>query len=183
MSQGRVLVDMDGVLTGMHQAILDHHNLPEPDAWPDTSNSIIDFFGMDYAQIWEGIGEDWWAGLPKTDDADQIISIILKHTQNVFLVTKPVLTAGASGKIQWIRKHFPAFEKSFFLTPCREEMADKWTILVDDQSENVDLFNHRGGHGILLGRPWNRKLKSNPNEFVEEFREKWYCIGRNFVRK
>lgn len=160
----RCLVDMDGVIADIVPAWLSYRGKKMPQPWPDGNYNMAEIFNIPPELVWRGCDEDWWEELPKTADADAILDIVESRfaSEDIYIVSKPVIDDGATGKLRWLQRHYPRFLGRYLLTPCREILANDETILIDDSSENIDLFNRNGGRGILLPRPWNRRFaKSN----------------------
>jgi hypothetical protein len=160
----RCLVDMDGVIVDLVGAWLSYRGRKMPQPWPDGNYNMAEVFDISPELVWRGCDEDWWEELPKTTDADLILDIVERRfaAEEIYIVTKPVVSDGATGKLRWLQRHYPRFLDRYILTPCREVLANDETILIDDSSANTDLFNRCGGRGILLPRLWNRRFaKSN----------------------
>jgi 5'(3')-deoxyribonucleotidase len=157
-------VDMDGVIADIVPAWLSYRGLRMPERWPDGNYNLAEIFNIPPALVWRGCDEDWWENLPKTPDADRIIDIVERRfaLREIYIVSKPVVNDGATGKLRWLQRHYPRFLGRYLLTPCREVLANAEAVLIDDSSENIDLFNRCGGRGLLLARLWNRRFaKSN----------------------
>ncbi len=159
----RFLVDMDGVVVDFINPFFRKLGVKMPEHWPDGEYSPEKLFDLTEEQVWNGIGELWWRQLPKTEEADEIIFHLHTYTDQVYFVTRPQRWAGATAKIKWISDFYPGMANRFILTPHRELLANDDTILIDDQSNNIDLFNAHGGRGILMPRYWNRNKKHMNN--------------------
>lgn len=160
----KCLIDMDGVIVDLVPAWLRYRGFKMPQPWPDGEYDLTKIFDIRAEHVWAGCDEDWWENLPPTQEAGELMALVADHFDHsdVYIVTKPVTEAGATGKLAWLRKHYPAFLDRYIMTPCRHLLANRDTILIDDQSTNVDLFNQHGGYGVIVPRLWNHEFeKSN----------------------
>lgn len=149
-------IDMDGVLVDLVPAWLKIKGFEMPSQWPGGEYYLHKIFPISREDIWKGCDEEWWANLPKTGIANELLSFVECHSDEVYLVTNPVVEEGATGKILWIERNYPQHINRFMMGPCRYLLARNDRILIDDQDNNIDLFNQHGGRGILLPQPWNR---------------------------
>lgn len=106
---------------------------------------------------------DFWETIPKTKEADEILSVCKKHFGNeVYLLTKPPRNPLAyAGKAKWVCEHFPKMYRYLFVGPKKYAFAHPGSVLVDDNEENCDLFmnppnNKPGGTAVILPRRGNK---------------------------
>jgi hypothetical protein len=77
---------------------------------------------------------------------------------NVCILTSPCRTAGCTdGKLDWVAKHFPSFQRRVLLGSAKHFCAHPKALLVDDHDENVAEFRRAGGVGLLVPQPWNER--------------------------
>ena len=150
-----ILLDMDGVLVDFVGGAYKHHRRPMPDAVPW---KIWETMGIDEKEFWEPLGYDFWAGLDWTPDGKELVHNLqaMVGVHRIALLTSPCLTPGcAEGKLAWIKRHLPQFERQYLLGPAKQFAAGPGKILVDDHYPNVEKFREAGGQAVLVPRPWN----------------------------
>lgn len=173
----RAFIDMDGVLVDLLPAWLKLKGLKMPNPWPDGVYDLKKIFSIEDHNIWDGCDEKWWAELPPTPDAAEIVKTVEGYVGLIYLITNPIVIAGASGKIQWISKNFPRFAMRWMMGPCRTTLANDETILIDDESKNIDSFNQSGGRGITLARKWNNRFAQSASTVPDLNRRLGNCIS------
>ena len=112
----------------------------------------------------------FWAELEWTDDGPEILRLVIGEfgRSNVVLLTDPSdFDAAAVGKLQWVRRNVPWLRVYICnaTRPCSREwigslkafLANRDTVLVDDNDQYVEAYKDRGGPAILLPRPWNSR--------------------------
>jgi hypothetical protein len=188
----KIFLDMDGVVadftagtdrlypeTNLSQS--KYQNLRGDEAW-----NILDRCDVSPQEFWGSMDKAFWAGLPKTHEADEIFKLCSYYVgrENICFLTSPCLTDGCSdGKREWAYTYFPgvpiiltmsACTKSGFPSyPPKSFMANPNGILIDDHTKNVREWNKLGGVGFLVPRPWNQcwpnenSLLSRMSDFLE----------------
>jgi 5'(3')-deoxyribonucleotidase len=151
----RIIIDMDGVIADFVKGwrklkALDHTPI----------NTIYDMcahHGIDETEFWKDIDQDFWANLPKTPEADELISMITVkyHASMICITSKGPVPGGEEGKFRWIRHHYPYLSAHVMFGYGRHFFANKKALLIDDCEDNVTLFRSYGGNAVLLPRPWN----------------------------
>jgi hypothetical protein len=165
----RVMCDLDGVVADFHSAVAELHGkkLPYEDGLVgDEAWCLPELWGMSDAEFYNPLGYDFWRNMPETDEAESIVGLLSYHfgRHNICFLTSPVLTEGCiEGKRDWGREHYPDIPMLVSITakeskiPPKQFCADPDTLLIDDASANVDMFEKGRGIAYLLPRPWNRK--------------------------
>lgn len=163
----KCFVDLDGVLANFVGGAAAWHGLPNPyeinphaeayDCW--------DLMGLTEDEFWAPLGEEFWVNLEPLPDAGEI----LYHAENRFgrenvcFLTSPCKAHSrcASGKVQWIQKHYPEYARRFLIGPPKYFCAHENAVLIDDYDVNCQKFADHGGHAVLVPRPWNalRRIK------------------------
>lgn len=107
---------------------------------------------------WSQFGADFFADAEWTPDGKDILSAVgsIVGEENVRICTSPTYeTTSAAGKLAWIRRNLPTYERRYVLTPDKWLLAAPDRVLIDDCDTEVELFREHGGHAILVARPWN----------------------------
>lgn len=159
----KCFIDVDGVVANFVEGCCQLYGM-SADSWPKGEYSFPYAMLGEPSEdaVWDMIsnqGASFWRGLPLMPDANEIV----KHCELVFgsdncaFLTSPPKSSpwAATGKLQWVKRHFPKYNRRVLIGACKEFCAHKDAVLVDDYAVNVDKFNAHGGHGILLPRWWN----------------------------
>jgi hypothetical protein len=175
-----ILLDVDGVLADTVGALVAYHDDRDPDVrgwWPRGEYSIEKVLGLTAAELWGPCGRGFWATLPMTSHALELIELCRSWPGGFMLATSPLSGEHAgpcvAGKLAWIQRHFGEGFRDYMIGSNKHVMArHPGAILIDDFEGNVDKFNDHGGRGILFPAPWN-KLHSiaNPLAHVRQMLE------------
>ena len=162
----RVHLDLDGVLTDFVDAVARFH---KKDPSLVVKYGLEECWGMDSKTLWEPLGYDFWANLPLTKEAHQIMDLCEEAVgrDSIFISTSPCLTKGSvEGKLDWVRKHFPDLARRTSVNKDKHGSASPFSLLIDDTKYKCDEYVAWGGHAFLFPRPWNemRHLAHDPLE-------------------
>jgi hypothetical protein len=170
-----ILLDMDGVIVDFVKAACEAHGKPNPYEHGESGYDMpskmgmtdVEFWGGDLAMLW------WWAELPWTADGAAILVAAKNFVgkDNIYLATSPTLAPGScSGKLLWVQKNLPEYQRRLMIGPCKYLMARPDHILIDDSDANVTKFREAGGHAILVPRPWNSGTGDPIERVLDELR-------------
>jgi 5'(3')-deoxyribonucleotidase len=162
-------IDMDGVLTDLIKAICARHNVPNPYLYSTDYIGIWDtacVLGMSNTQFWSVTeSHEFWANLPKTPWADEIISRAVKSYgwDRMRICSSPALSHWSwSGKAAWIRKWYPKLSRKMrLMTDSKFELAKPGRMLLDDKPSAVYDWVGAGGCGIVIPADWNGASSGN----------------------
>lgn len=158
MSQPVCFLDMDGVLADFVGGVLEFYKKDVP--YREIKWDFFDQLGFKGKEklFWEPLGYEFWKSLKPTEECFKIVSVVEKFFgDRVAILTSPCQTDGCvQGKIDWIKKHLPKYERRLLVGPCKSLLGAGSKLLIDDHDKNVDDFIQEDGHAILLPRPWNR---------------------------
>lgn len=162
----KCLLDLDGVLVDFVGGAAKLHGFDPALAvrWDFMAD-----VGLTQNQFWSPLGEDFWANLPWMPDGMRILAIVEKAfgPENVCLLTSPCDTDGCmQGKLRWIRKHLPVYNRRYLMGSAKEFCASRDSLLIDDSDSNTTKFATAGGWGVLVPRPWNVLAGRDPVEWV-----------------
>jgi 5'(3')-deoxyribonucleotidase len=179
-----IFLDLDDVLNTLAPCVLnavgcpiesnDYSKIPREFgfAMEKVANYMI---GTKYTwkTFWNTIPQQVWANVPRSDFFDWIIKAceIAVGQKNVFIATRPTDEPDcAAGKMEWMHTNLPSWlHRQFVITPCKWLLAQSYTLLIDDLDDNVTRFQKRGGHAILVPRPWNwLHSRGNPQPCIAE---------------
>lgn len=179
----KVFLDLDGIIADFTAGYCELHKVENPFAADrtfrgDEAWDVIKQTGLTPEEFWAPMGRDFWAGLPKTEEADEIIEELDVRVglENVCFLSTPCMTEGCeAGKRDWIRQHYPGIPALFSVTAKgapvgpKEFCAAPNAILIDDHTPNIQKWTEAGGIGFLFPRPWNQLHAWEPLAMVELF--------------
>jgi 5'(3')-deoxyribonucleotidase len=154
MTNKRIFVDMDGVLTDFVGSVCKLFNYN--DAWPYGEYDINKVIGQSIWPRLEQEGRKFWSEMDKTDECNDLMSMLVG--KDYYICTSPTMDPqSAAGKLEWLRKYFPhAFKnRRFVITPWKHFLTGTGNVLIDDSDDQIASWKKAGGIGILLPRPWN----------------------------
>jgi hypothetical protein len=174
---------MDGVVADVMRGASEFHKLPCPYRVGGHRGELVydpcPLVGMDSETFWGPLDQDFWAGLPKTEEADRIVDLALRTfgKDGVCFLTSPTKYQGcADGKRAWAERHYPEIP---VLLSCRSRAGapPKWfcaspeSLLIDDYAGNCREFQRFGGRVWLAPRPWNDRHSDEPRllDLLREF--------------
>lgn len=153
-----IYLDVDGVLANFNKPACEVLGEPYPPAkwcWyknvPNGFNKLNKLCTFDF---WENL--EWMSGGKLIlGEVCEFFNFNIKN--NIYLLTTPMPNPeSATGKWQWIKKNLPDFYSQTIITQAPKKLLAKPnTILIDDNTKNVDEFRQAGGQTILVPRPWN----------------------------
>src|SRR3972149_7518710 len=169
-----IWLDIDGVLADFVSGAIKLHKLNITQEEVSDFDLLENIVGKN--KFWDTIdeaGEDFWENLKLYPYAKRLVSYleILSGT-DVFFLTAPCLSPYSySGKIKWAKKHFSKFVNSrrILIFPYKELIAGPDRILIDDKLSNIQKWTQKGGHGIIVPRPWNTWDQLAPKSEKEIF--------------
>jgi len=174
----RVLLDMDGVLVDCWGGVRHRHGV-DPDPYEDPSNLgnsawWSDLLGIPADDLFPDLGVEWWAGLDPLPGWRSIVAAVesLVGPENVCILTSPTrFDAGDcyEGKLWWIKRHLPGYERRFMVGKPKQFCAAPWSLLVDDDERNCQAFSEAGGVSLLVPAPWNKLHALDRLEAVERW--------------
>ncbi len=161
----RCLIDMDGVIADFHLNCAKAHGKEICNIKTDTW-ALEDALGFTQPW-WIHCDREFWATLPKTHEADQIINLVEFYfdCDEICFVTSPPSAHGAPlhydseayyGKKLWLADNYPAKGFGFGYTSDKHFYAAPNAYLLDDSNSNIEKFEAVGGHGIIVPRLWNK---------------------------
>lgn len=169
----KVALDMDGVLVNFNKGASDKHGIPLTDE--PYSCSLQRHWNLSQKEFWGKLeGFDFWDSLEWMPDGKDILSTIeeLVGKENIAICTSPCRDPMClAGKYSWIRREIPYLERKMIVTPIKFWVADKNTILVDDNPEKIHDFQLAGGHGCLVPRLWNPNRDYQAKSYIAGFIE------------
>lgn len=153
-----VYLDVDGVLASFNKAMYQVFGLPYSyhfiEKWHwfptihQTTETVSAKCTFDVVSNFEWI-----------HDGRTIFDLVATkfNQKNIYLLTTPMPNVEfASGRWAWIKKHLPDFYWQTIICPAPKKLLAKPdTLLIDDNTKNVDEFRQAGGQTILVPRPWN----------------------------
>jgi 5'(3')-deoxyribonucleotidase len=170
----KIFVDMDGVVCDFTGAALKLHGI-EYDPWADRDNlgqySMEKLIEISIGDFWKKIDENtcqFWRDMEKTKEADKLIKYLESKIspENIYFLSSPAMDPSCyKGKVEWIRKHYPKYQRRLILTPYKYLLATPNRILIDDADKNIDLWETHKGKAVTVPRAWNSAYFHRHNTF------------------
>ena len=180
----RCFLDIDGVLcdwTGtMHRRLgiaYDYANWPYakgPDGWYWHND-----LGWSFDAVSQLCDFEFWVNASETHDGREIMTIVRRYFElnEITLLTAPMPNVmSASGKVEWVRRHYPEFERRMMVCTASKAIlaALPGSLLIDDGPCNIRDWTAAGGRAITVPRWWNTEhhLALKSASVVEKHLEK-----------
>lgn len=176
----KIFCDLDSVLCSFSEGcrkIFSHY--PEEHL---PLNDIIAHLEVSTKEFWDTIDsykEDFWCGLEPEEWAEELVEIIKFYDPNFIVLTSPSRSHfAASGKVLWLQKFFKSKKFSnYIITPAKNKqlLANKKSVLIDDNDKNCEQFRSRLGYTVLFPRIWNKNHELE-NEKIEHTKKQLQLI-------
>jgi 5'(3')-deoxyribonucleotidase len=157
-----ILLDLDGVLAMFVKSAMSALNITDYSV-PRGVHPIEKWNGVNVTteQFWKAIdngGESFWENLEKYPWADDLLNYCERKGSTFFLTAPSRNPNCSSGKMKWIKKHYPHMTRRTILTAHKYLLAAPERLLIDDTEDKVDSFTQWGGNGLLFPQLWNRDV-------------------------
>lgn len=163
-----IFLDLDGVLADFVSSALRALGR-EIDLNQRVEYSIENWFGISSREFWETIdsfGEEFWSEMELYPWAKDMVKR-LEKTADTYILSSPSRNpVSSSGKVAWVRKHFPSLRSKIILTKHKHLLSSAGRFLIDDSEHKINPFVKAGGGGFLFPQPWNSAFV--PNLMAEE---------------
>jgi len=157
-----VMIDLDGVLVQWIGAVCGLSNIDINDedirAELKAGEYVCDLGIITEEDMWSKIekeGTEWWENLELFPWTKKLVEEMEKLGQVYFLTSPGECTTAPSGKMAWIKKHFPDYITKFICVKDKWLCAAKNRILIDDSEKKIRKFREYNGHAFL----WPNDLK------------------------
>lgn len=163
MQIDKVFVDMDGVLFNFVGALaplldMDEHELSSK-LFLNQTYDISNATGIKWRFITNLINsreEYFWSSLKPYPWAHDLVLELQEKFSKVYITSDPGnFVHSAHGKLACIRNNFGIDFKNYALLPYKHLLADRHSLLIDDNRNNVSSFKRSGGYAVLFPQPWN----------------------------
>ncbi|MBN2618175.1 MAG: hypothetical protein JXR64_07655 [Spirochaetales bacterium] len=172
-----IYLDLDGVCSNFIKSAIIANNLnfnSTVELWKRDYKgqfSAFKVFGISNSEFWKNIelqGEEFWSEMEEYSWFFPLYNRLKDYGEVIFLTSPSQSPLSHSGKIKWIQKRFTKNFKDYIITPRKELLANKNSILIDDYPENILNFENSGGKGILFPQFWNSIIDvENKLEYIE----------------
>jgi hypothetical protein len=170
-----IFLDLDGVIRDFSAGLIDHFDMDYTTedicSWGYSIDKVREKYGFSFLEFWENLPEEFWANIPKTPEADEVLEIV--KPLNPIIFTSPGYPHGASGTYEWILRNLPDYKKRWIIGTNKALLAGPHTrpnLLIDDYDKNAQQFFGAGGDIILFPRPWN-SLHSLSDDPIGELKD------------
>lgn len=160
----KILVDMDGVVADFVKHVCNLMDFPDPFLNPANWGDFY-AFGKDSRFDWGLLEYDFWASVPLTPEADELVELLelTFGRENIAFFSSPTDNVGCMpGKVKWIEENFPQHRNRFIFGKAKHFAAHPQALLIDDKDANIQDFQAHGGGTLLFPRRWNRWYPVTP---------------------
>lgn len=157
-----IFLDLDGVLVDLFSGIENKFSLKSGSLYKSKyAHDIHLELKMTEEDFWDKLDTvDFWQSLPKFPHSDDLVMACINSPYKTNILTAPSKIAlnCASGKLEWIEKHYPFFIKEgrVTITNNKSLLAGPSRVLIDDTSKKIREFVENGGRGILFPQQYNK---------------------------
>lgn len=175
-----IYLDMDGPLASWTRGVFKLFGINDKTEIDVKSwNGVGSMVDGGLEAVWEAIrkaGEKFWRELPIQPWARKLFSRLNQMNSDIIVLTSPDWTpASYSGKVKWIRKHFPELgSDQLILAQDKHLLSSARCMLIDDKPENIINFEAVGGHGVLFPMPHNNEKIDSKKAHVKQI-DKMVC--------
>jgi len=155
-----VLFDLDGTLADFVGGAAKRHGkkftMADVTAWDFISGWGFD--GVHDPRFWDPLSNfEFWEGLQPLRDGMRLFRAIADSVprENIGFLTSGDVAGCVDGKLAWIKKHLPGWEKHAFVGSAKFFFGAGGNVLVDDYDGHAAAFTARGGKFVTVPRPWN----------------------------
>jgi 5'(3')-deoxyribonucleotidase len=158
-----IYLDCDGVLANWTSEANEWLGLPKNAPWTEWDGSGIDWERLDDAMS----NVSFWKDMEVLTGAKKLYNN-LKRLGKVQICTRPFPHPNCLyGRAVWLQEHFGITPKDTIYIHDKWHLANRDSILIDDNTENCSLFKNYGGYAILYPQLYNTsKQHSDKVEYV-----------------
>ena len=164
MAEMTVYLDLDGVLCDTITEMFRRFGRGKTPKLMEGSYDTSTVLGI--PDPWSQFGADFFDLADWTPDGRDILAAVeeVAGKENICICTTPTYEPdSAAGKLRWIRKNLPEYQRRYVLTREKWRLARPNSILIDDCEEVCRSFRDDAGQRqswergrtILVPRPWN----------------------------
>jgi 5'(3')-deoxyribonucleotidase len=175
-----IMIDIDGVLNNLNEAVLDVYNEDAKDNLTTddiTEYYIENFVKPEFKDNFNNyfVDKRVWKRIKVIDYCQEIIEKLNNERYNIIFVTATECE-NMTKKRNWLQRNFPFIQNmrsKFFL--CTNKQLIRADIAIDDGLFN--LIGDRTYHSICLNKPYNQTNESIPNFYrVNNWKEVYDTI-------
>jgi len=154
-----ILLDMDEVLADFVGGALRANGWPPEDPRTPGQWDLVEAMGIDEKEFWKPIwldGADFWFNLGVLPQAREVVELVTSFGEDWLIVSSPppppvFVPEVYRGKHTWLVWNFPGTEERLVVLPRERKcsLANRETVLIDDNPKTIKQFNNAGGVGIL----------------------------------
>lgn len=167
-----ILLDMDGVLSNICDALGRLHNIPVEKRYGTYNMETLT--DLSYEEFWSLVAAEgfaFWEDIRPFSWTKELYRLAKDFCPNVFICSTPLYSgSSAAGKIEWLNKHLHNPFRNYILTPHKYLLAKPSAVLIDDCDSQTVKFAAAGGLAITFPWPYNCNHASTDDdrlEFVE----------------
>lgn len=176
MSNIKFYFDLDDVFCDFTGGIAKLFNLDKQELINKSKDNDLENIIDGFWRKLDEWGLYFWSDLELNKETLNLWNDLIDDGYLCRILTSPTGDHFSAGeKIRWMKNIFGSNFKSFIITKHKYDLAKTNTILIDDYSKNINLFEKHGGLGYLFPAPRNGNYsQENITEFCDMIRN-IYC--------
>jgi 5'(3')-deoxyribonucleotidase len=146
---------MDGVMCDFDKGVEDKFGVDQSNH-TEWSYDYEGDFNLTRDQFWTMLDNvEFWRDLKPCPWFEELKA--LTEPYKPFVISHTMLDYGMSGKLMWLKKHFPSVVEGhrFLIGQGKHIASKKGRLLIDDNDGFCRAWEKRGGKAILFPQPWN----------------------------
>lgn len=155
----QIFMDMDGVIADFFRGSIAWHGKEF-----DIVNARWDFMdqlgfdGPEDPAFWTPLeNTHFWRNLEPHEDGFELLHRCMDRfgVENITILSSASVRHSTDGKRDWLDRYFPELKKGAMFSTEKWRAVAPCKLLVDDYYRNITDFCKKGGHGLMIPRPWN----------------------------
>lgn len=122
--------------------------------------------------FWDSLDRKFWSTIPPEKYLPWLLDCLCwcVGQDNIWIASTATLSPDClAGKLDWIYEYMPKWaHRQYMFGRDKYLLANKTSLLIDDNQNNCEAFRAAQGSALLVPRPWNMLRKADPEQTIKE---------------